>query len=161
MISRGSMFAFQWRDFSSPLNSAHRLLHRQERDRRRCNSRGTQNTYFSLTPQLGPLANERALSSNVTLWRCTFWSGKFESHSFRSLATYGPSPGAHSGQGSWKAKEFPLIAPYYTHIRGHGNESLPGTWWWVWSWGLWDGPKKCPRSALKPKDLKPIPKCSL
>ena len=39
ILNRGSMFAFQWReDFS----------HRQKRDRRRCNSWGTQNTYFSL-----------------------------------------------------------------------------------------------------------------
>ena len=46
IIKRGSMFAFQWREFSPPLSSAHR----QKRDRRRCNSRGTQNTYFSLSP---------------------------------------------------------------------------------------------------------------
>ena len=42
-----------------------------------------QNTHFSLSqsppPQLVPLANERAVSSDVTLWRCTFWSGKFAS----------------------------------------------------------------------------------
>ena len=37
------MFAFQGREFSPPLSSAHRLFqcsHRQEGDRRRCNSRG-------------------------------------------------------------------------------------------------------------------------
>ena len=44
--------------------------------------------------------------------------------------------GAHRVQGSWKAKEFPRIVPYYAYIRGHGDESLPGTCWWVWSWGL-------------------------
>ena len=43
----------------------------------------------------------------------------------------------------------------YTHIRGHGNENLPGTWWWVWSLGL----KKGPMSALQ--DSKLIPECSL
>ena len=38
------MFAFQWREFSPPFSSAHRLLqcyHLQKRDRRRCNSRRT------------------------------------------------------------------------------------------------------------------------
>ena len=40
------MFAFQWKEFSSPLSSAHRLLqcyHRPKRYRRRCNSRGIPN----------------------------------------------------------------------------------------------------------------------
>ena len=36
ILNRGSMFTFQWRESSPPLNSAHR----QKRDRRRCNSRG-------------------------------------------------------------------------------------------------------------------------
>ena len=40
------MFAFQWREFSPPLSSAHR----QKRDRRPYNFRGTQNTYFSPPP---------------------------------------------------------------------------------------------------------------
>ena len=43
ILNRGSIFAFQWREFSPPLSSAHRLFqcyHRQKRDRRRCNSRG-------------------------------------------------------------------------------------------------------------------------
>ena len=43
ILNRGSMFAFQWREFSLPLSSAHRLFqcyHRQKRDRRSCNSRG-------------------------------------------------------------------------------------------------------------------------
>ena len=43
ILNRGSMFAFQWREFSPPLSSAHRLLqcyHKQKRDRRRCNSQG-------------------------------------------------------------------------------------------------------------------------
>ena len=52
ILNRGSMFAFQWREFSPPLSSAHRLLTWQKRDRRRCNSRETQNTYFFLTPPL-------------------------------------------------------------------------------------------------------------
>ena len=42
-------------------------------------------------PQLGPLADERAVSSDVTLWRCTFLSGKFASLSSRSLARHAPS----------------------------------------------------------------------
>ena len=41
--------------------------------------------------QLGPLANERVVSSDVTLWRCTFWSGKFASLSSHSLARHAPS----------------------------------------------------------------------
>ena len=65
-------------------------------------------------------------------------------------------PGARRGQGSWiDTKEFLHIVPYYTHIRSHGNESLLGTWWWVWSLVMWA------RSALEPKDLKPNQKCSL
>ena len=43
ILNRGSIFAFQWREFSPPLSSAHRLLqcyHIQKRDRRRCNYRG-------------------------------------------------------------------------------------------------------------------------
>ena len=43
ILNSGSMFASQWREFSPPLSSAHRLLqcyHRQKRDWRRCNSRG-------------------------------------------------------------------------------------------------------------------------
>ena len=80
------MFAFQWKEFSPPLSSAHRLSYRQKRDTKSCNSRGTQNTYFSLATnppppphQLGPLANERAVPRDVTLWRCTLWSGRIAS----------------------------------------------------------------------------------
>ena len=43
ILNRGSMFAFQWREFSPTLSSAHRLLHsyhRQKRDRRRYNNPG-------------------------------------------------------------------------------------------------------------------------
>ena len=84
ILNRGSMFAFQWREFSLPLSSAHRLLqcyHRQKRDRTRCNSRGT----ALIPPQLGSLANKRAVLSDVTLWRCTFWSWKFASLSSYSI----------------------------------------------------------------------------
>ena len=42
-------------------------------------------------PQLGLLANERAVSSDVMLLRSTFWSGKFAPLSSRSLARYAPS----------------------------------------------------------------------
>ena len=85
ILNRGSMFAFQWREFSPPLSSAHILLmgyHRQKRDRRNCNSR-------RIPPQppatRGTLANERAVSSDVMLWRCTYWSGKFASFSSYSI----------------------------------------------------------------------------
>ena len=41
---------------------------------------------FRLSPlSLGSLSNERAVSSDVTLWRCTFWSGKFASLSSRYI----------------------------------------------------------------------------
>ena len=43
ILNRGSTFAFQWREFSPSLSSAHRLLqcyNRQKRDRKRYNSRG-------------------------------------------------------------------------------------------------------------------------
>ena len=35
--------------------------------------------------KLGPLANKRAVSSDVTLWRCTLWSRKFASLSSYSI----------------------------------------------------------------------------
>ena len=37
ILNRGSMFAFQWREFSPPSSSAHNSSHRQKRDRRHCN----------------------------------------------------------------------------------------------------------------------------
>ena len=37
ILNRGIIFAFQWREFSPLLSSAHRLLNRQKIDRRRCN----------------------------------------------------------------------------------------------------------------------------
>ena len=43
ILNRGSMFAFQWREFSPPLSSTHTLLqcyHRQKRNCKRYNSRG-------------------------------------------------------------------------------------------------------------------------
>ena len=39
----------------------------------------------SPSAQLGPLANERAVSSDVMLWCCTFWSGKLASLSSYSI----------------------------------------------------------------------------
>ena len=90
ILNRASMFAFQWREFSPPLNSAHRLLqsyHRQKRDRRRCNSRGIPLS----PPPIGSLANERAVPCDVTLWRCTLRSERIASLSSRSLVRYAPS----------------------------------------------------------------------
>ena len=87
ILNRRSMFAFQGREFSPPLSSAHRLLqcyYRQKRDRRRCNSRGIP-PQPPPPPPLGPSANERAVSSDVTLWRCPIWSGKFASVSSYSI----------------------------------------------------------------------------
>ena len=68
ILNRGTMFAFQWREFSPPLSSAHRLLqcyHRQKRD------------------------NERTVSSDVTLWRYPIWSRKFASVSLVVLWLFG------------------------------------------------------------------------
>ena len=59
------------------------------------------------TPNLGPSANERTVSSDVTLWRCTFWSGKFASLSSRSLARHAPS------------------IYYYAHSHNTTRESVP------------------------------------
>ena len=61
ILNRGSMFAFPWREFSPPLSSAEKdCSHRRKRDRKRCNYRGTQNTYFSLSapppPQTRPIS---------------------------------------------------------------------------------------------------------
>ena len=71
ILNRGSMFAFQWREFSPPLSSAHRLL--------QCYHSQWEIGDAANPPQppttIGPLANERAVSSDVILWRCTFWSG--------------------------------------------------------------------------------------
>ena len=52
ILNRGSMFTFQWREFSPPLSSAHKLLqcyHRQKRDRRRCNSISAPRHYWAIS----------------------------------------------------------------------------------------------------------------
>ena len=70
ILNRGSMFDFQWREFFPPLSSAHRLLPHKKRDRGNAAITGKRRMHTSpsdpLTPQLGPLANERAVSSDVT-----------------------------------------------------------------------------------------------
>ena len=80
ILNRGSMFAFQWREFSPPLSSAHRLLpltkERYETLQFPGNAEHILPPQPPPPPQLGPFANERAVSSDVTLWRCTFWSWK-------------------------------------------------------------------------------------
>ena len=86
ILKRGSMFAFQWREYSPPL-----MLRPQtpplDKIKIGYNAipRGTQNTYFSLTLQLRPLVNKRTVSNDVTLWHCTFWSEKFASASSYSI----------------------------------------------------------------------------
>ena len=90
ILNRGSMFAFQWREFSPPLSSAHRLLqcyHSQWEIR----DAAIPGEFPISPPPLGSLANERAIPCDVTLWRCTFWSGKFASLSSLSLARHAPS----------------------------------------------------------------------
>ena len=82
ILNRGSMFAFQWREFSPPLSSAHR----RKTDRRRCNSQGTQNTYFSLSHPPTTRANSQWARSLE--WRCTLQSGRIASLSSRSLARH-------------------------------------------------------------------------
>ena len=90
ILNRGSMFAFQWREFSPPLSSTHRLLqcyHSQWEI-----GDATISGEFPLSPPpLGSLANERAVLFDVTLWRCKYWSRKFASLSSRSLARHAPS----------------------------------------------------------------------
>ena len=73
------MLAFQWREFSPPLSFAHRLLQCYHSQWEIGDAAINGEYPLSPPPQLGSLANERAVSSDVTLWRCTFWSGKFAS----------------------------------------------------------------------------------
>ena len=85
ILNRGSMFAFQWREFSPPLSSAHTLLqcyHSQWE----IEDAAIPGEFPLSPPPLGPLANGGAVSSDVTLWRCTTWSGKFASVSSYSIA---------------------------------------------------------------------------
>ena len=76
ILNRGSMFAFQWREFSPSLSSAHRLL-QYYHSQWEIGDAAIPGEFPLSLPPLGPLANERSVSSDVTLWRCTFWSGKF------------------------------------------------------------------------------------
>ena len=66
---------------SPPLSSAHRLL--------QCYHSQWERGDAAISPQppatIRQLANERAVSSDVTLWRCTFWSGKFATVSSYSI----------------------------------------------------------------------------
>ena len=81
ILNRGSMFGFQWREFSPSLRSAHRVF--------QCYHSQWEIGDAAIPPQppatIGPLANERAVLSDVMLWRCTFWSGKFASFSSYSI----------------------------------------------------------------------------
>ena len=105
ILIRGSMFFFQWREFSPPLSSAHRLLqcyHSQWE----IGDAAIPGEFPLSSPPLGPLANERAVSCNVThsgrenlhqflpilLWRhalsssimtlwCGFWEGVYNDQS--------------------------------------------------------------------------------
>ena len=90
ILNRGSTFAFNWREFSPPLSSAHRLLPCFKRQTEIGDDAIPREFPLSLPP-LGSLANERAVPCAVTLWRCTFWSGKFVSLSSRSLERHAPS----------------------------------------------------------------------
>ena len=84
ILNRGSMFAFQWREFFPPLSSAHRLLQCYHSQWEIGDAAIPGEIPLSPSP-LGSLTNERAVSSDVTLWRCTFWSGKFASVSPYSI----------------------------------------------------------------------------
>ena len=111
ILNRGSMFAFQWREFSPPLSSAHRLLqcyHSQWEIGDVAILREFPLSPSPPPPPLGPLANEGAVSCDVTLhilvgkicisfflfkceamlslvvlWLCgTIWRGLYRSDSF-------------------------------------------------------------------------------
>ena len=76
ILNRGSTFGFQWREFSPPLSSAHSLL-RFYHSQWEIGDAAIPGEFSPQPPTtIGPLANNRAVSSDVTLWRCTFWSGK-------------------------------------------------------------------------------------
>ena len=59
ILNRGSMVAFQWREFSPPLSSAHRLLPKMK-EREVCILRSPGNAEYILLPQPPPSA--RAIS---------------------------------------------------------------------------------------------------
>ena len=85
ILNRGSMFAFQWREFSPHLSSAHTLFQCYHSQWEIGDAAIAGKFPLSSLP-LGPLANESAISSDVvTLWRCTFWTGKFASVSSYSI----------------------------------------------------------------------------
>ena len=90
ILNRGSMLAFQWREFSPKLRPQTLLMDKREIGDAVIPGERRIHTSPSVPPpsQLGPLPNERAVSSDVTLWRCTFWSGKFASVSSCSLARH-------------------------------------------------------------------------
>ena len=94
ILNRGSLFAFQWREFSTTVE-----LHPETPpiDKRVIGNAAIPgerriHTTPSPPPQLGLLANDPAVSSDVTLWRCTLRSGRIiASLSSRSLARHAPS----------------------------------------------------------------------
>ena len=85
ILNRGSMFAFQWKEFSNPLSSAHRLLQCYHSQWEIGDAAIPGEFPLSPLATIGPLANERAVLSEVMLWRCTLWSGKFASFSSYSV----------------------------------------------------------------------------
>ena len=79
ILNRRSMFAFQWREFPPPLSSAHRLLqcyHSQWE----IGDAAIPGEFPLIPKPLGSLANERAVSNDVTLW--VAHSGRENFHHF-------------------------------------------------------------------------------
>ena len=82
ILNRGSMFAFQWREFSS---SSTTIANERYETLQFPGNSPSAPPPPPATIIIGSLANECAVSSDVTLWRCTFWSGKFASVSSYSI----------------------------------------------------------------------------
>ena len=87
ILNRGSMFAFQWREFSPPLSSAHRLL-QCYRNQWEIGDAAIPSRSPPPPPPatIGPLANERAVSCDIA------YSGRENLHHFLPVLLRGMLP---------------------------------------------------------------------
>ena len=114
------MFAFQWREFSPPLSSAHRLLqcyHRQKRDRRRCNSRVIPPQPLAsrvITQWASSLEWRHAVTLHILVGKICitfflfYWEGMLPLVVLWWLCEFNK---VHKPQGSWSCEE-----PIYQHF---------------------------------------------